>query len=44
MPGGIDAHVHLCQDLKTGPHGLGGGAPTTSKLAPEVPWLEALRL
>ncbi|KAJ5389411.1 uncharacterized protein N7496_000479, partial [Penicillium cataractarum] len=24
MPGGIDAHVHLCQDLKTGPHGLGG--------------------
>jgi hypothetical protein len=18
MPGGIDAHVHLCQDLKTG--------------------------
>ncbi|KAJ5419328.1 uncharacterized protein N7487_002878 [Penicillium crustosum] len=24
MPGGVDAHVHLCQDLKTGPHGLGG--------------------
>jgi len=24
MPGGIDAHVHLSQDLKTGPHGLGG--------------------
>ncbi|QGA18914.1 hypothetical protein EYB26_006599 [Talaromyces marneffei] len=24
MPGGIDAHVHLCQNLKTGPHGLGG--------------------
>ncbi|WWD19802.1 hypothetical protein CI109_104266 [Kwoniella shandongensis] len=24
MPGGIDGHVHLCQDLKTGPHGLGG--------------------
>lgn len=24
MPGGIDAHVHLCQDLQTGPHGLGG--------------------
>ncbi|KAJ5387968.1 hypothetical protein N7509_010509 [Penicillium cosmopolitanum] len=24
MPGGIDAHVHLCQDLETGPHGLGG--------------------
>ncbi|KAJ6580772.1 putative aminohydrolase [Mycena capillaripes] len=24
MPGGIDGHVHLCQDLKTGPLGLGG--------------------
>ncbi|KAJ6504502.1 putative aminohydrolase [Mycena vulgaris] len=24
MPGGIDAHVHLCQDLKTGPLGRGG--------------------
>ncbi|ODN78870.1 hypothetical protein L202_04408 [Cryptococcus amylolentus CBS 6039] len=24
MPGGVDCHVHLCQDLKTGPHGLGG--------------------
>ncbi|KAJ5650490.1 uncharacterized protein N7484_004213 [Penicillium longicatenatum] len=24
MPGGIDAHVHLSQDLNTGPHGLGG--------------------
>ncbi|KAJ5525380.1 hypothetical protein N7494_012030 [Penicillium frequentans] len=24
MPGGIDAHVHLSQDLKTGPHALGG--------------------
>ncbi|CAI7665099.1 unnamed protein product [Penicillium pancosmium] len=24
MPGGIDAHVHLCQDLETGPLGLGG--------------------
>ncbi|OJJ46432.1 hypothetical protein ASPZODRAFT_96676, partial [Penicilliopsis zonata CBS 506.65] len=24
MPGGVDGHVHLCQDLKTGPHGLGG--------------------
>ncbi|PWN21444.1 aminohydrolase [Microstroma glucosiphilum] len=24
MPGGIDGHVHLCQDLKTGPNKLGG--------------------
>ncbi|THW36189.1 D-hydantoinase [Aureobasidium pullulans] len=24
MPGGVDAHVHLCQDLKTGARGLGG--------------------
>ncbi|OQD74651.1 hypothetical protein PENDEC_c010G03451 [Penicillium decumbens] len=24
MPGGVDAHVHICQDLKTGPYGLGG--------------------
>ncbi|KAG9605307.1 D-hydantoinase, partial [Aureobasidium melanogenum] len=24
MPGGVDAHVHLCQDLKTGIDGLGG--------------------
>ncbi|KAJ7483440.1 putative aminohydrolase [Mycena latifolia] len=24
MPGGVDAHVHICQDLKTGPLGLGG--------------------
>ncbi|ORY35347.1 putative aminohydrolase [Naematelia encephala] len=24
MPGGVDGHVHLCQDLQTGPHGLGG--------------------
>ncbi|KAJ6465222.1 putative aminohydrolase [Mycena vitilis] len=24
MPGGVDAHVHICQNLKTGPFGLGG--------------------
>jgi dihydroorotase-like cyclic amidohydrolase len=24
MPGGIDAHVHLCQDLQAGAHGLSG--------------------
>ena len=24
MPGGIDAHVHLCQDLQAGTHGLSG--------------------
>lgn len=24
MPGGVDAHVHLCQDMQSGPHGLGG--------------------
>ena len=24
MPGGVDGHVHLCQDMQSGPNGLGG--------------------